>query len=316
MTCVSRRRAATLNGVFTFSVLTLVITNFTGCVAPTTRIRLRELRPSSTAPQLAPPVASGVATAPTPSTDSTPSALTRVHRLKLEVVPQLQVPSPWQVHFGPDCAAATLANSGNAVEVLGDFVVEGYELRLKLDAAISRAIPERQVERGTLNLGQLMDAWSSLATGKHRLAVFAVRATDGQVPLDVKGTPAVAFCDFEVGPGGKTSSFEGPVTLSLLGPEGTLHGQSTRPLVQAFWVRGSRMRPTPDSNEALLMVGLPDGQQEAVGLGSGAYRLLPTSNEASLMGGDYALWIDTASRSRNGVSADPSLVSVITVNPE
>lgn len=194
-------------------------------------------------------------------------------------------------------------------------MVAGYELRLKLDTSLSRVIAGRQTERSALAMAELVDAWTGIGPGRHRLAVFAARQPDGQIPVDEAGNPAVSICDFVVHPDGQWRATDSNVELTLLGPEGTFHGSSDAPLIQLFPARSPAAAERVDLyvERRRLIIERPDGGQETHVVGRGVYELLSAGaaagDESTLPGGDYVLWLDP-------LHEGPTLKHVITVNPE
>lgn len=325
MTCVSRRRRW-------FTLATVVFATIAGCAGQTTRVRWRSVNPATEpARNEGSPDAVSV---PTAATDGSAPGLPP-GRLSLRAVADTQLTTPWAIRFASGCfTAMSNAQGAPRVEVVGDWVVAGYDLRLKLDASLSRVIPGRQIERSALAVDQLADAWTGVRPGTHRLAVFAARQQDGQIPLDDASHFAVTLCDFVVHSDGQWEAVEGKAVegkaeLTLLGPEGTFHGSGRAPLVQLVLARSPAAPQAVDLNgeRRRLVVARPDGGQEIHVIGRGVYELLPVEaaagNEGSLPAGDYALWLDRALEPTRGAPhgvaqppPEPAVKHVITVNPE
>lgn len=289
------------------------------CGGQSERIRLHDLRPAA-------PVASMSASSATPVTPpgsevTRALALTSSNALRLEPVAPAQLTVPWRVGFAAGCFENDTPGTPSPapdVQVLGNFTAEGYTLRLKLDAAISRRIPDRSAERRGIALASLFDVWSPLRGGRHRLTVFAAREGDDLIPVDDANKPAVAFCDFELDERGAVAVKTDEPRWSVLGPEGTRHGAAAAELLlQTYWGAPSMGARTAGPGHERVLIQRPDGVREVHPLLGGAERVLSSVPAASLPAGDYALWLQGTSHEGAEHEA-PSVVAahVVTVNPE
>jgi hypothetical protein len=317
---VSLWRAFRSTVLFTFSAA-VCGSGIIGCVTGTTRVLMHS-------PNAAPRATSASTNAKVdqPAAASVPLSAgeTPINRLTPNRVPDIHVDVPWRVDFGTDCVVSAQAPAGGAfwVEISGDFEVSGYELRVKLDAALSRVVAAKQKERTLIPSTQLVDPWTDIGTGTHRLAVFATRVGDGQVPLDTDGAAAVSFCEFSSETGARISQADVQLDNALLGPEGTLHGEGAGGLLVQLFSRGHRLpslSPAPRSGAKVrLLVERPDGGYDTHTVEPGVYRLVPATGASPLAAGDYSVRTEPHSstvpeKAENMLSA---LTYTVAVNPE